>query len=84
MKSSTQCTDRRSTFPTSHCTGYRAPRHKKNEHTLDNLHGKCPMVVPFFFFTATAYQSWTLCSSLTHSSTSGSLECNDLFQTHPC
>ena len=24
------------------------PRHKKNEHTLDNLCGKCPMIVPVF------------------------------------
>jgi len=26
------------------------PRHKKNEHTPDNLHGKCPMIVPVFCF----------------------------------
>jgi len=25
------------------------PRRKKNEHTPDNLHGKCPMIVPVFF-----------------------------------
>jgi len=49
------------------------------------------MIVPVFF-TATAYQSWMLCSSLTHSSTSsaaasyiqGSLECNNLSWTLPC
>ena len=45
------------------------PCRNKNEHTLDNLHGKCLMAVPIFF-TATAYQSWMLCGSLTHSSTS--------------
>jgi len=66
------------------------PPRKKNEHTLDNLRGKCPTIVPFLF-TATAYRSWTLCSSLTHSSTSraalyiqGSLECSNLFRTPPC
>ena len=26
------------------------PRRKKNEHTPDNLRGKCPMIVPVFFF----------------------------------
>ena len=25
------------------------PHHKKNEHTPDNLRGKCPMIVPVFF-----------------------------------
>jgi len=25
------------------------PRRKKNEYTPDNLHGKCPMIVPIFF-----------------------------------
>ena len=25
------------------------PRRKKNEHTPDNLRGKCPMIVPVFF-----------------------------------
>jgi len=39
--------------PPSHCTGYRAPRRKKNEHTPDNLRGKCPIIVPIFF-TVTA------------------------------
>ena len=29
------------------------PRSMKNEHTPDNLRGKCPMIVPFFF-TVTA------------------------------
>ena len=24
------------------------PRRKKSEHTPDNLHGKCPMIFPFF------------------------------------
>jgi len=31
------------------------PRCQKNEHTLDNLRGKCPTIVPVFF-TATAYR----------------------------
>ena len=26
------------------------PRRKKNEYTPDNLRGKCPMIVPVFFF----------------------------------
>jgi len=30
------------------------PRRKKNEHTPDNLCGKCPMILPVFFFTVTA------------------------------
>ena len=29
------------------------PRCKENEHTPDNLRGKCPMIVPIFF-TVTA------------------------------
>ena len=73
-----------------HCTGYLAPLSQNNEHTLDNLHDKCLTIIPVFF-AATAYRSWTLCGSLTHSSTSpaalsvqGSLECNNLFQTPPC
>ena len=33
-----------------------SPRRKNNEYTLDNLHGKCPMIIPVFF-TATAYRS---------------------------
>ena len=48
---------------------------------------KCPTIAPVLF-TATVYQPWTLCVSLTHSSTSpaalyiqGSFECNNLFQT---
>ena len=70
------------------------PRRKKSEHTLDNLRGKWPMIVSVFF-TATAYQSWALCGSVTHSSTLqqlppislciyDSLECSNLFQTPPC
>ena len=27
------------------------PRRKKNEHTPDNLRGKCPMIVPVFFYS---------------------------------
>ena len=45
------------------------PPRRKNEHTLDNLRGKCPMIVPDFS-AVTAYRPWTLCGSLTHSSTS--------------
>ena len=66
------------------------PCHKNNKHTLDNLRDKCPTIIPVFF-TATAYRSWMLCGSLTHSSTSpaalyvqGSLECNNLFRTPQC
>jgi len=36
------------------------PLRKKNKHTPDNLHGKCPMIVPVFFFTVTAYRSINL------------------------
>ena len=31
------------------------PPCRKNEHTLDNLRGKCPMIVPVFF-TAMAHR----------------------------
>jgi len=27
------------------------PRRKKNEHTRDNHRGKCPMIVPVFFYS---------------------------------
>jgi len=27
------------------------PHRKKNEHTPGNLHGKCPMIVPVFFYS---------------------------------
>ena len=37
-------------LPPSHCTEYIVrPRRKKNQHTPDNLRGKCPMIVSVFF-----------------------------------
>ena len=85
--SSTQCTDLRSIVTVQDIM---PPRCKKNEHTLDNLRGKRSTIVPVLF-TATAYRSWMLCGSVTHSSTSpaalyvqSSLECNNLFRTPPC
>jgi len=75
-------TDLRSIFSPITVQDIMPPRHKKNEHTLDNLRGICLTIVPVLF-AATAYRSWTLCVSLTHSSTSraalyiqGSLECS--------
>jgi len=35
------------------------PRCKKNGHSVDSLRGKCPMIVPFFFFTVTALRITT-------------------------
>ena len=39
-------------LPPSHCTEYIVrPRRKKNQHTPDNLRGKCPMIVSVFFYS---------------------------------
>jgi len=59
-----------------------SPHRKNNEHTLDNLRGRCLMIIPVFF-TATAYWSWTSWGSLTHT-IQGSLKCNNPFRTPPC
>jgi len=39
---------------------------QNSEHTRDTFRGKCPMRVPFFFFTATAYRSEVFLGSLLH------------------
>ena len=44
-------------------------RRKKNEHTPDNLRGKCPMIVPVFYGHGTD-QSTVNAVRLIHSSTS--------------
>ena len=46
------------------------PRRKKNEHTPDNLRGKCPMTVPVFFYSHGIDQSTVNVVRLIHSSTS--------------
>ena len=47
------------------------PRRKKNKHTPDNLRGKCPMIVPVFFFYSHGIDLSTLnVVPLIHSSTS--------------
>ena len=46
------------------------PRRKKNEHTPDNLRGKCPMIVPVFFYGHGIDQSTVNAVQLIHSSTS--------------
>jgi len=33
------------------------PRRKKNEYTPDNLRGKCPVIVPVFFFLQLRHRS---------------------------
>jgi len=69
------------------------PRHKMNEHTPDNLRGKCPMIVPFFFFLQSQHRSIDLecCAahtllqqlSLTSLYIHLSRECNNLLWTPP-
>ena len=72
------------------------PRRKKNEHTPDNLRGKCPMIFPvFFFFTVSAYiyrsidlercAAHTLLQQLPLTSLYIHLsrECNNLLRTPP-
>ena len=46
------------------------PRRKKNIHTLDNLCGKCPMIVPAFFYSHGIDLSTLKVVRLIHSSTS--------------
>jgi len=48
------------------------PCRKKNERTPDSLHGKCPMIVPvfFFFYSHGIDQSTLNVVRLIHSSTS--------------
>ena len=41
------------------------PRTKKNEHTLDNLRGKCPMIVPDFF-SQSRHIDLERCAALSH------------------
>jgi len=41
------------------------PRRKKNEHTLDNLRGKCPMIVPIFF-SQPQHIDLERCAALSH------------------
>jgi len=50
--SSTRCTDLQSIFSVQDIV---PSCRQKNKHTLDNLRGKCPTIVPVFF-TATAYR----------------------------
>jgi len=81
--------------PPSHCTGYRAPSSKKNEHTPDNLRGKCPMIFPVFFYShgIDLLTFGTLCGSytpallqqlpLTSLYIHVSCECNNLLGTPP-
>ena len=55
-KRSTRCIDLHVSSPPVTVQDILPPCHKKNELTLDNLCGKCLMIVPVFF-TATAYRS---------------------------
>ena len=45
-------------------------RRKNNEHTPDNLRGKCPMIVPIFFYSHGIDLSTLIVVRLIHSSTS--------------
>jgi len=62
--SSTWCTDLRSIFSPTHCTGYHAPCRKKNKHALDNLCGKCLTIVPIL--SQLRHINLECCEALSH------------------
>ena len=67
------------------------PRRKKNEYTPDNLRGKCPMIVPVFFFLQSRHRSIDLDRCAAHTLSRSCLlrlfvymqQCNNLLRTLP-